>query len=147
MRKKLFIILGKSNSSKSSVLRCITGCSVTRENWKLQFLNNDIASCYVSITSPQERGVLGISVEEFTKQLIETNHEYLFITLQSKSSTQQFDGEHYLQSFINFGFEIQTIVCFDADANVLNLSVKQYNTRSVPSNYTASEVRKLWEIL
>jgi hypothetical protein len=147
MKKKVYIILGKSNSHKSSVMRCLTGSAVCRGNWMLQFANGDVEKVYVAISSPQERGGKGISVEEFVNDLISRNEQRLFITLQSISTSNQPNGEAYLQSLFDAGFDIQTIVCFDVNANTLNLPVNQYNTRNTPSNQTASEVRKLWGIV
>ncbi len=147
MKKKVYIILGKSNSHKSSVMRCLTGSAVYRGNWMLQFANGVLEKVYVGITSPQERGSVGISVEEFVNDLISRNEQRLFITLQSISRSNQPNGEAYLQSLFDAGFDIQTIVCFDVNANTLNLPVNQYNTRNNPSNQTASDVRKLWGIV
>jgi hypothetical protein len=113
----------------------------------LQFTNGAVENVYVAISSPQERGTVGISVEEFLNDLISRNEEKLFITLQSISTSNQPTGEAYLQSLLDAGFDIQTIVCFDVNANTLNIPVNQYNTRNKPSNQTASEVRKLWGIV
>lgn len=147
MNKKLYIILGQSNSRKSSVMRCLTGCTVVRGNWQIQFLNKQTETCFVSITSPQERGGEGVFVDLFIKELLEKKEVYLFITMQSKSTTKQPDGEYYLQAFINAGFDIQKIACFDENVNTTILPIQLFNTRDIPSNQTASEVRKLWEIV
>lgn len=147
MKKKVYIILGKSNSRKSSVLRCLTGCPVTQGNWHMRLVSGTAEDFYVSVTSPQERNKIGIPVNEFIQEISERNENKLIIALQSRSTSQQPNGENYLQAFINAGFDIQTIVCFDRNANTLNLSVQHYNSLEVPTNQTASEVRKLWGIV
>jgi len=147
MKKKVYIILGKSNSRKSSVLRCLTGCSRKRGNWKVLFLSDIMKTCYVSISSPQERDGDGISVAQFLEEINSRVEEPIFVTLQSQSTTNQPNGEEYLEAFINSGFDIQTVVCFDRNANTLNLSVQYYNSLEFPTNQTASEVRKIWGII
>lgn len=147
MIKRLYIILGRSNSHKSSVMRCLTGSAITRGNWQMQFLNNETKTSLVSITSPQERNRNGLSVQQFLDEIINAKEEIILITLQSISTTQQPNGEVYLQAFIDAGFDIQVIACFDRNANTLNLPFQLYNTTNVPSNQTASEVRKLWGLI
>jgi hypothetical protein len=144
MKKKLYIILGKPNSHKSSVMRCLTGCSVTRGNWSIKLKNGQDEKFFISISSPQERGGKGLSVTEFITEMCKTQENNLVITLQSKSSTKQPDGEIYLQAFIEAGFEIQPVVCFDSNANLLNLQFQMFNTRNTPPNQTAAEVREIW---
>jgi hypothetical protein len=128
-------------------MRCLTGSAVTRGNWQMQFLNNETKTSLVSITSPQERNRNGLSVQQFLDEIINTEEQTILITLQSNSTTQQPNGEVYLQAFIDAGFDIQPIVSFDINANTLNLPVNLYNTRNTPSNQTASEVRKLWGLI
>jgi hypothetical protein len=147
MKKKVYIILGKSNSRKSSVLRCLTGCAVTQGEWNMRLLSGTVEDFYISVTSPQERNKIGIPVNEFIQEISERNENKLIIALQSRSTSQQPNGENYLQAFINAGFDIQTIVCFDENANTLNLPVQHYNSLEVPTNQTASEVRNMWGIV
>lgn len=147
MKKKVYIILGKSNSRKSSVLRCLTGCSRKRGNWEVLFLGDITKICYVSVSSPQEKDGDGISVAQFIEEINRRTEETVFISLQSQSTTNQPNGSVYLHEFINAGFDIQTIVCFDRNANTLNLPVQYYNSLNVPTNQTASEVRKMWGIV
>jgi hypothetical protein len=147
MEKKVYIILGKSNSRKSSVLRCLTGCSVKQGRWQMQLLNGITSCFYVSITSPQERNTIGIPVNAFIQEISERNEDYLIIALQSRSTSQQPHGEYYIQALIDAGFDIQTLACFDENANILNLPVQYYNSLDVATNQTASQVRKLWGIV
>lgn len=147
MKKKLYIIIGKSNSHKSSVTRCLSGCTVSRGNWDIQLLNGYKEKFHVFISSPQERNNIGIDVNQFVEELFATNEPNILLTLQSMSSTEQPNGEVYLQAIINNQFDIQTIACFDQNANTLNLPVNQYNTRNIPTNQTAAEVRTLWGII
>jgi len=104
-------------------------------------------TCYVSISSPQERDGDGISVAQFLEEINSRVEEPVFVTLQSQSTTNQPNGEEYLEAFINSGFDIQTIVCFDRNANTLNLPVQYYNSLEFPTNQTASEVRQIWGIV
>ena len=128
-------------------MRCLTGCPVSQGEWHMQLLNGMTEDFYVSITSPQERNRIGISVFEFIQEISEKNEDQLIIALQSRSTSQQPHGEEYIQAFINAGFDIQTIVCFDRNANTLNLPIQYYNSLEAPTNQTASEVRKLWGIV
>ena len=147
MNERLYTILGRSNSLKSSVMRCLTGCSRKRGNWQMRFANNQIETCYISVSSPQERDFVGFSVVQFIEEINNLVEDTIFITLQSNSTTQQPNGEVYLQAFIDAGFDIQVVACFDRNANTLNLPFQLYNTTNVPSNQTASEVMKLWDLI
>ena len=89
MNKRLYIILGQSNSHKSSVMRCLTGCSRKRGNWQMRFANNQIETCYISVSSPQERDIVGVSVVQFIEEIKNLVEDTIFITLQSNSTTQQ----------------------------------------------------------
>ncbi len=147
MNKKLFIIIGKSNSHKSSVIRCITGCPVSQGNWKIKLSNNQIEDFYVAITSPQERNNVGLAPSDFISELKGKNEESILIALQSTSTSNQPNGEVYLQAFIDNGFDIQKIACFDSEAELLGLTNQLFNTQNIPSNETASLVRDMWEII
>jgi hypothetical protein len=125
----------------------LTGCAVTQGEWHMQLLNGSTEDFYVSISSPQERNRIGVPVNVFIQEISERNEHNIIITLQSRSTSQQPNGEVYLQAFIAAGFDIQVIACFDRNANTLNLPFQLYNTTNVPSNQTASEVRKLWDLI
>jgi hypothetical protein len=147
MRKNLFIVLGRSNSHKSSVVRCLTGCAVSRGNWMIKRANGtDEAMFHVFISSPQERNNTGISVQQFIAQLEAVEEENILLTLQSTSSTEQLNGEVYLQAIEPALFHVQTIACFDPGANLAGFEAVQFNT-ACPSNETASELRRVWEFL
>jgi hypothetical protein len=113
----------------------------------MRFANNQIETCYISVSSPQERDFVGFSVVQFIEEINNLVEDTIFITLQSNSTTQQPNGEVYLQAFIDAGFDIQVVACFDRNANTLNLPFQLYNTTNVPSNQTASEVMKLWDLI
>jgi hypothetical protein len=147
MNKKLFIIIGKSNSHKSSVIRCVTGCPISQGNWKIKLSNNQIEDFYVAITSPQERNNVGLAPSDFISELKGKNEESILIALQSTSTSNQPNGEVYLQAFIDKGFDIQKIACFDSEAELLGLTNQLFNTQNIPSNETASLVKDMWEII
>ena len=146
MKKKLFIIIGKSNSHKSSIIRCITGCPISQGNWKIKLSNNQIEDFYVAITSPQERNKIGVNPDDFINELNGKNEERILIALQSESTSKQPNGEVYLQA-LNAGFDIQKIACFDSEAELLGLTNQLFNTQNIPSNETASLVRDMWGII
>jgi hypothetical protein len=128
-------------------MRCLTACSRKQGNWQMRFANIQIETCYISVSSPQEREIVGVSVVQFIEEIKKLVEDTIFIPLQSNSTTQQPNGEVYLQAFFDAGFDIQPIVSFDINANTINLPVNLYNTQNTPSNQTASEVRKLWGLI
>ncbi len=146
-KKKLYIVLGKSNNRKSSVIRCLSGCRDSRGNWKIAMAKSP-ETFFVSITSPQERNGVGTNPKDFVKMLLNLKEDHILLALQSTSSSSQPNGDAYLDTFIKAGFDIQIIACFDSSANTLSLPKKIIkNTASTPSNAIASELRQLWEMI
>ena len=146
MNKNLFIVLGKSNSHKSSVVRCLSGCAVSRGNWKIRRSDSTDELFHVFISSPQERNTTGISVQQFIDQLNAVAEPNILLTLQSTSSTEQPNGEMYLQAIDRNVFNVHTIACFDNGANLAGFDSVYFDT-TCPSNGTASELRSVWNIL
>jgi hypothetical protein len=146
-KKKLYIVLGKSNSRKSSVIRCLSGCRDSRGNWKIA-MTKSTEKFYVSITSPQERNGIGINPKDFVTMLLNIKEDHILLALQSTSSSSQPNGHVYLDAFITAGFDIQIIACFDSSAHTSSLPIQVINdTASTPSNATASELRKFWGMI
>lgn len=146
-KKKLYIVLGKSNSHKSSVIRCLSGCRDSRGGWEIA-MTKSTEKFYVSITSPQERNGVGINPKDFVTMLLNLKEEHILLALQSTSSSSQPNGDAYLDAFIKAGFDIQIVACFDSSANTLSLPIQVINdTASNPSNATASDLRKLWGLI
>ena len=146
--KKVFIVMGKSNSRKSSVIRCLSGCRDSKGNWNIATRNSKKDKFFVNITSPQEKNGVGISPEEFVELLKNVKDENVLTALQSKSSSNQPNGEAYLQALINAGFDIQPLILFDDTVNTQGLNAHIIvNSPSKPCNQTAAEIRNIWIII
>ena len=147
MNKKLFIVFGKANSRKSSMIRCLTGAGQQQDNWMIGTENGN-EDFLVCVTSPQDKNGTGISPAETISLFKKTNCRNIITALQSQSSSDHPNGEVYLKAFVNAGFEIQVIACLDPDANTLNLEgslIENSNTR--PDNEMASILRPLWNLI
>ena len=146
MNKKLFIIIGKPNSHKSSVMRCLTGCRDKKNNWKLSMIGGD-EIFYIKTSSPQEQSRLGITPQQMVDFLLLLKESNIMLALQSNSVSLQPNGNIYLREFIKAGFDIQDIVSFDEHAELENLKYHFFDTNTETSNATASKVRKIWNII
>lgn len=152
MNKKLYIIAGAPNMRKSSVIRALTGVRDTR-TFTLQF-EIDRVNTHVMVTSPNEisSNVFpnGIGIQSLIELLSNLNETAIILPLRSISP--RFDlpvASEYIQALSNAGFEIAPVIMFNeliALPNGIGGEVLVSN-ENIPSNLTASKVRKIWEIL
>ena len=152
MNKQLYIITGAPNMRKSSVIRALTG---VRDNkaFEITYAHTEINS-YVMVTSPNEisSNVFpnGIGIHSLIELLSNLNETAIILPLRSISP--RFDlpvASDYIQALLNAGFEIAPVIMFNepiALPNGIEGEVLVSN-ENIPSNLTASKVRKIWEII
>lgn len=152
MNKKLYIIAGAPNMRKSSVIRALTGVRDTR-TFTLQF-EIDRVNTYVMVTSPNEirSNVFpnGIGIQSLIELLSNLNETAIILPLRSISP--RFDlpvASEYIQALSNAGFEIAPVIMFNESIALPNGIEGEVlvSNENIPSNLTASKVRKIWEIL
>ena len=146
--KKVFIVVGKSNSRKSSVIRCLSGCRDSKDNWNIATQNSKEDKFFVNVTSPQEKNGVGISPKEFVELLKKAKSENVLTALQSKSSSGQPNGEEYLKALINADFDIQPLIVFDDTVNTQGLNAHMIvGSATNPCNQTAAQIKNIWPII
>lgn len=152
MNKKLYIIAGAPNMRKSSVIRALTGVRDTR-TFTLQF-EIDRVNTHVMVTSPNEisSNVFpnGIGIQSLIELLSNLNETAIILPLRSISPRFNLPvASDYIQALLNAGFEIAPVIMFNepiALPNGIEGEVLVSN-ENIPSNLTASKVRKIWEII
>ena len=156
MNKKLFIITGAPNSRKSSVIRALTGIRDTN-TFQIQFENvTEPNQTHVMVVSPNEIKSTVYETGMNTKQLIEylknLNNDVTEVIFPLRSSNPNFDlplASEYIQDLVNEGFEIAEVIMFNNEIT-LPLGVQGIvvdSNRNIPSNLTASKLRKIWGIV
>jgi hypothetical protein len=156
MNKRLYIITGAPNVRKSSVIRALTGIRDT-STFQLQF-ENELASTqtHVMVASPNEikSSVYknGMTPQELINYLNNLQKNETAVILPIRSVRPKFNlplASEYLQALANAGFEIAEVAMFN-EAITLPHGVQGtvlMSNQNIPSNLTASKLRKIWGIV
>ncbi len=152
MNKRLYIITGAPNMRKSSVLRALTGVRDNR-TFTLQF-EIDRVNTHVMVTSPNEISnnyfPMGIDIQSLIELLSNLNEIAIILPLRSISPRFNLPvASDYIQALLNAGFEIAPIIMFNEPISLPNGIEGEVlvSNENIPSNLTASMVRKIWGIL
>ncbi len=145
----IFIILGGRNTRKSSTIRALTG--VSRENIYQVAIQRGIIDVFVKISSLQESK---ISPEDFISEVNQNRYQNVLVSLWIARSGQQPDGNVYIQNFLRTGWNIREIVVLGRDSLPYNnlpqgLPEPRFilNSREMPVNQIASQIRERWQWL
>ncbi len=150
---KVYIVTGAPNSRKSSVIRALTGVRDSRA-FDIQF-EHGIVKTFVFLTSRNEiryrNQPNAVSPEELVTFLnnLDSTIEAVIIPLRSSNPVNGIFAETYIERLNNEGFLINTIVMFNTVVNLpSNVDGELLiSNNTIPSNLTASRVRKIWGIL
>jgi hypothetical protein len=150
---KLYIITGAPNTRKSSVIRVLTGVRDSRA-FDIQF-EHGIVKTFVFLTSRNEiryrNQPNAVSPEELVTFLnnLDSTIEAVIIPLRSSNPVNGIFAETYIELLNNEGFLINTVVMFNTVVNLpSNVDGELLiSNNTIPSNLTASRVRKIWGIL
>jgi hypothetical protein len=150
---KIYIITGAPNTHKSSVIRALTGVR-NSATFDVQFLSR-IFKTHVMITSCNEirykQFPNGISQEQLIQiiQSLPLSIEVVIIALRSSKPVNGIGAEVYIEHLNQAGYEIMPVVMFN-DTIALPTNVQGVvlpSNKSIPSNLTASKIRKIWAII
>jgi hypothetical protein len=150
---KLHIITGAPNTRKSSVIRALTGVRDSRA-FDIQF-EHGIVKTFVFLTSRNEiryrNQPNAVSPEELVTFLnnLDSTIEAVIIPLRSTNPVNGVFAETYIDFLNNNGFEIGTVVMFNTTV-ILPRNIEGellISNSAIPSNLTASRVRKIWGIV
>jgi hypothetical protein len=150
---KLYIITGAPNTRKSSVIRVLTGVRDSRA-FDIQF-EHGIVKTFVFLTSRNEiryrNQPNAVSPEELVTFLnnLDSTIEAVIIPLRSSNPVNGIFAETYIELLNNEGFPINTVVMFNSAVNLpSNVDGELLiSNNTIPSNLTASRVRKIWGIV
>ncbi len=156
MKKKVYIITGAPDTRKSSVIRALTGIRDTK-TFNIQFENSEKTfSTHVMATSPNELSVdaypNGMTPQQLIDYLNNLNKNVAAVILPLRSIEPNFDlpvASEYIQALVNAGFEIAQVIMFNVAVPLPNgvQGIDIESNRNVPSNFTASRLRKIWGIV
>jgi hypothetical protein len=154
MKKKVYIITGAPNVRKSSVIRALTGIRDTK-TFEIQF-EEGVLKTHVMVTSPNELSIESYRTGMTTQQLIDHLNNLIddeqAVILPLRSVEPKFNlplASEYIQVLVNAGFEIAQVIMFNVAVplphGVQGIDIE--SNRNVPSNCTASRLRKIWGIV
>jgi hypothetical protein len=150
---KIYIITGAPNTRKSSVIRALTGVRNTA-TFDIQF-QFGVVKTHVMVTSSNEIRYKqfpdGISPDQLIQiiQNLPPFVEAVMIALRSSRPVNGIGAEVYIERLNQAGHQIMPVVQFN-DAVVLPTNVQGVvlpSNTTIPSNLTASEIRKIWELV
>lgn len=150
----IYIITGAPDTRKSSVIRALTGIRDTK-TFRVQFEGGSIQT-HIMATSPNELDSMGYTNGMTPQQLIDyinnLNKNETAVILPIRSVRPKFNlpvASEYLQALASAGFEIAEVAMFNDAFTVPNgvQGTVLMSNQNIPSNLTASEVRKLWGIV
>ncbi|NCA22536.1 MAG: hypothetical protein EBS86_15550 [Crocinitomicaceae bacterium] len=154
MNKRLYIITGAPDVRKSSVIRALTGIRDTK-SFQIQF-QEGVRKTHVMATSPNELDSMGFDNGMSPQQLIEylknLNEDITAAIIPIRSINPKYNlpvASVYIQELVNAGFEIAEVAMFN-DAIPLPNGVQGtvlMSNQNIPSNLTASKLRKIWGII
>ncbi|MBY7832885.1 hypothetical protein KW463_08540 [Vibrio fluvialis] len=152
--KKLHIVIGDSNTRKSSLIRALTGAGQgqSRKDLEVEKSNGSIAIINVMQSALQENYKPQLPQEyiNFVKQY--HTDEFLFslrVTKVIANGVTYPDAVDYINQFKKAGFLIASVALLGRSANQLTLAqcgnvALQPHSQNVPTNKNASKVRQSW---
>jgi hypothetical protein len=154
MNKRLYIITGAPNVRKSSVIRALTGIRDTK-TFQIQF-QEGIIKTHVMATSPNELSIAsyrtGMTAQQLIDYLNNLHEDETAVILPIRSIEPNFDlplASEYVEELVYAGFEIAEVAMFNEAIPLPNgvQGTVLMSNENIPSNLTASKLRKLWGII
>ena len=154
MNKRLYIITGAPNVRKSSVIRALTGIRDTK-TFQIQF-QEGIIKTHVMATSPNELSIAsyrtGMTAQQLIDYLNNLHEDETAVILPIRSIEPNFDlplASEYVEELVYAGFEIAEVAMFNEAIPLPNgvQGTVLMSNENIPSNLTASKLRKIWGIV
>ena len=146
----VYVILGDSNTRKSSTMRALTGVRRQSDSWEIANGAGGVDIFYIRTMSLQEAGITPQVFVETINRLVISN---VFISLRINPSTKAFRiypaGADYLHAFKRANWNVKPLFVLDRLALPSGLpTVIQArlisNSHARPANIIASIIRGLW---
>jgi len=146
----VYVILGDSNTRKSSTMRALTGVRQESDSWEMATGAKGVDIFYIRTMSLQEAGITPQVFVKTINQLVVSN---IFISLRIKPSKRAFKiypaGVDYLDAFKRAKWNIKPLFVLGDPALPPGLptGIRAHlisNSRALPANEIASRIRGLW---
>ena len=154
MTKKLYIITGAPDSRKSSVIRALTGVRDTK-TFNIQYLEGDekthvmVVSCNEIGSKKYPNGLTPTQLIDYICNLKKDEKAIIFPIRSIKPNFNLPLASEYIKVLVGAGFQIMPVVMFN-EAVVLPNGIQGEVlklTEEIPSNLTATKLRKIWGIV
>lgn len=146
----VYVILGDSNTRKSSTMRALTGVRQQSDSWEITNGAGAVDFFYIRTMSLQEAG---ITPQVFVKTINRLVISNFFISLRINPSKRAFKiypaGADYLDAFKRANWNIKPLFVLGNPALPPGLptGIRAHlisNSRALPANEIASRIRGLW---
>ena len=157
---KVYIIMGKDNTRKSAIIRCLTGFRQEKKKWQWYIATQKrIIIIYIQITSLQETyDGKGISAEDFIYKISILKPSNILVALRFKNNRKNKtrDSFAYIKEFIKAKWKISEIVALGMNEKSYNkqkpnnlripkpLFISNLGSDKKPTNEIAAAIRKKW---
>ena len=144
MTVNLFLLMGESNTRKSSSVRSLTGIGKLRE-CNIELAGGKEIAVFTMIQALQEKGV---SPAKFIQMIKRGNYSNVLTPLRIRPAKGNPDWKKYIEYFLAEGWHINPIFVLGADSLPYQLSSKIV-TRFIrnpqrPNSQNAKEIKKVW---
>lgn len=145
MSPNVYILIGDSNTKKSSTVRALTG-AYKKGKWQIE-TRNGMADFYIQISALQESQ---ISPKEFIRTIRSSGRRNLLLTLRIQRFRSQPDALGYMKQFKDAGWRIRDIIVLGAKRTELPFSLP-FNcdcivkSRKMTANSIANDIRHRWK--
>jgi hypothetical protein len=153
----LHIIIGDANTRKSSLLRCLTGCSSSNTTVKVTQASGKVIDVYCKIRSLQEKTQKNppqnLNPQQFIQEIknLPNTPTDIAITLRVKPTNGCLGFGAYLNAFSAIGWSVVNVALLENSSNISQSSISASNVVSVPNSktqptsQTSSHVRQAWK--
>ena len=149
--KRVFIVIGKSGSRKSSTIRALTGIGNKRRVLQIRTSDKKTINVFVCHTSLQE---VKMTPEYFVEEVEnhEDNPESVLVALRNNASQNRKypNAEEYISYFIKAGWQIAGVASLHGgptEFSIGNISqlIPIQNSTQIPTNEIAHIIKGQWQ--
>ena len=143
---RVYAVIGRANTRKTSTIRALTGAGSTQERWSLRYMEHGPADTYVHSRGLQEGDVYD-SPHEFIERVSEVPVEHVIVALRERA-VERPSAVAYLEAFQGAGWNIAGYVMLGSDTLLpgFDLGITIDQSRNTPSNEIAGRLREEWRI-
>lgn len=148
--KRVYIVVGKAESRKSSTIRALTGIGDNPKVIQIKTSCNETIDVFVRHSSLQEKD---LTPTDFIKQveILKNNPDNILVALLPKKLRFP-NADEYISYFRDVGWQIASIACLykteKKTFSIMNFeSIEIFNSIHTPANEIAHRIRREWHWL